>query len=96
MSQWQKPLRTWPAVRFFAVAAGAALALLTAQAPPADARGSHGFGGHGFGRDFGGRGMHGAPFASGSRHGNDTYIKAASDERDRLLNTGIKSICRGC
>jgi hypothetical protein len=24
------------------------------------------------------------------------YIKAASDDRDELLNTQIKSICRGC
>jgi hypothetical protein len=40
--------------------------------------------------------MHGAPFAGDRRHGNDAYVRAASDERDRLLNTRIKSICRGC
>jgi hypothetical protein len=43
-----------------------------------------------------GHGMHGAPFAGDRRHANDTYIKAASEERDRLLNAQIKSICRGC
>jgi hypothetical protein len=37
--------------------------------------------------------MHGAPFAGDRRH---AYIKAASDERDKLLNTKPKSICRGC
>jgi hypothetical protein len=35
-------------------------------------------------------------FAGGHRHGNDEYIKAASEERDKLLNTQIQSICRGC
>jgi hypothetical protein len=30
------------------------------------------------------------------RHGNDAYAKATLDERDRLLTTRIKSICRGC
>ena len=68
---------------------------------PADARGGHGFGGHGFGGHgfgggFGGHGMHGAQFAGDRRHGDDTYIKAASDERDKLLDTKLKSICRGC
>jgi len=70
------------------VAAGLATALLASSAVPADARG-----GHGFGRGMGG---HGAPFAGDRRHANDTYIKAASEERDKLLNTRIKSICRGC
>jgi hypothetical protein len=43
------------------------------------------------------RGAHrGAEFAGGHRHGNNSYIKAASEDRDRLLNTGLKSICRGC
>jgi hypothetical protein len=64
---------------------------------PADARGGHGFGGHGMGRAFGGHGMPGAHSAGGGhRHGNDSYMKAASDDRDKLLNTQIKSICRGC
>jgi hypothetical protein len=40
--------------------------------------------------------MRGSQFAGGHRHGNDEYIKAASEERDKLLNTQIKSICRSC
>jgi hypothetical protein len=79
------------------VAAGLATALLTISTLSADARG-HGFGGHGLGHGLGGHGigMHGAEFAGDRRHGNDTYINAASEERDRLLDKQIKSICRGC
>jgi hypothetical protein len=40
--------------------------------------------------------MRGNQFAGGGRHGNDDYVKAASAERDRLLNTQLKNICRGC
>jgi hypothetical protein len=40
--------------------------------------------------------MHGAGFAADRRHANDSYIKAASEERDKLLDTQIKSICRDC
>jgi len=69
--------------------------LLTIITLPAEARGGHGFEGHGFGHGFGSHGMHGTEFAGG-RHGNDSYAKAASEERDRLLDTQIKSICRGC
>jgi hypothetical protein len=62
--------------------------VLFARALPAEARGGHG---------FGERGTHGSEFAGGRRHGNDNYIKAASDEREKLLNTNkLKSICRGC
>jgi hypothetical protein len=75
------------------VAAGLGLALL---ALPAEARGVHGLGVHGFGHGFGGHGTHGAEFAGGRRHGDDAYARAASEERDRLLDTRIKSICRGC
>jgi hypothetical protein len=75
------------------VAAGLGLAML---ALPAEARGVHGLGGHGFGHGFGGHGMHAAEFAGGRRHGDDAYTRAASEERDRLLDTQIKSICRGC
>jgi hypothetical protein len=70
------------------VAAGLGLAML---ALPAEARGVHGLG-HG----FGGHGMHAAEFAGDRRHGDDAYTRAASEERDRLLDTQIKSICRGC
>lgn len=73
-----------------------AATLVTISTFPADARGGHGFGGHGSRHGFGGRGMHGAEFSGGRRHGNDAYAKAASGEIDRLLNTRIKSICRGC
>ncbi|WP_157860846.1 hypothetical protein [Bradyrhizobium viridifuturi] len=38
----------------------------------------------------------GGGLASDKRHGDDAYTKAASDEEDRLLNTRLKSICRGC
>jgi hypothetical protein len=75
--------------RFAAASLGAAL--LAVSALPADARG-----GHGFDRGFGGRGVHGAGFAADRRHANDAYTRAASDERDKLLDTRIKSICRGC
>ena len=51
---------------------------------PADARGDHGLSGRR------------AEFAGGHRHGNGSYIKAASDEREKLLDTKLKSICRGC
>jgi hypothetical protein len=80
---------------------GAPLAIVTtiltvtlsaAFAVSAEARG----GGQGYGRGFVGHSMHGAHFVGGRRHGNDTYIKAASDERDKLLTTKLKSICRGC
>jgi hypothetical protein len=83
--------RTLPAM-------GTAIMVLTFLATltlPADARGhgfARGFGGHG----FGGHGMHGAPFAGDRRHGDDAYVKAATDENDKLLNSKLKSICRGC
>jgi hypothetical protein len=73
------------------VALGLSLALLAALPLSAQARGGHGFS-HGFAR----HGMHGEQFAGGHRHGNDSYIKAASDEREKLLDTKLKSICRGC
>jgi len=60
---------------------------LTISTPPAAARGGHGLGHHG---------TRGAEFAGGRRRGNDSYVKAASDERERLLDTKLKSICRGC
>ena len=69
----------------------AAMALLTASIPRAVARGGHGMNG-----EFASHGEHSAEFAGGHRHGNDSYIKAASDERDKLLTTKLKSICRGC
>jgi hypothetical protein len=53
-------------------------------------------------RGGGGHGWHGAVSQAeahaggGRRHGNDGYMKAAAAERDKLLNTQLKSICRGC
>ena len=74
-------------------AAGSILILSMTMAAPANARGGHGFhhgsGGHEM-RDGGGS------FASNHRRGNDAYVKAAAEEEDKLLNTKIKSICRGC
>lgn len=78
------------------VAAGLGAAFLAMLTLPAEARGGHGIGGHGMGHGFAGHGMHGAEFASDRRHGNDAYARAASDERDKLLNTQLKSICHGC
>ena len=67
--------------------AAVSLALLAVCTLSAQARGGHG---------FEGRGEHGGQFAGGRRHGNDSYIKAASEEREKLLDTKLKSICRGC
>ncbi|MBR0797386.1 hypothetical protein JQ615_18520 [Bradyrhizobium jicamae] len=73
---------------------GLILAMLAASLPAAGARsGGHGHGGMHM------RHMHGdgaGTFASDKRHGDDPYTKAASEEEDRLLNTRLKSICRGC
>ncbi len=63
------------------------MVVLFAQALPAEARG---------GRGFSERGAHGSEFAGGRRRGNDNYVKAASEEREKLLNSKLKSICRGC
>jgi hypothetical protein len=43
----------------------------------------------------GGAIANGSGFAAGRRHSNDAYVKAASQERDRLLKK-LKDICRGC
>ena len=62
---------------------------------PATARTGHhgGFGGHhGTGRGS----THGGAFASDRRHANGEHVKAAAEEEDRLLDSKVKSICRGC
>ncbi|WP_407175187.1 hypothetical protein [Bradyrhizobium sp. STM 3562] len=77
----------------------AILALSLTSIPAVDARGGHGFGHGGFGHGVhGSHGMggHGAGFSGDQRHANDTYVNAASEEEDKLLDTKIKSICRGC
>lgn len=60
----------------------------------AEARGFHGLG-HGSWHSHGIREDDTSGVAHGRRHGNDTYMKAARDERDKLLSK-LKSICRGC
>ena len=74
---------------------GLLLTLLAAAMPPADARGGHGHGGGLHGMHAGGT-SRGGGFAADKRHADDPYTKAASDEEDRLLNSKLKSICRGC
>jgi hypothetical protein len=84
MIQRPKWLQMSHLARSAAVAVVLAGIFLTVFTLPADARGGHGFSNHD------------AEFAGGRRRGNDNYVKAASDERDKLLNTKLKSICRGC
>jgi hypothetical protein len=40
--------------------------------------------------------MHGGGLAGDQRHANDEYVKAASKEEDKLLDSKIESVCRGC
>jgi hypothetical protein len=65
---------------------------------PAMARGGHGHFGRMHMHGLGGSMAHGAGegIAGGRRHADDAYLRAVSDENDRLLNTKLKSICRGC
>ncbi|HEX7921179.1 MAG TPA: hypothetical protein VF583_09525 [Bradyrhizobium sp.] len=69
---------------------GLLLTLIAAAMAPVDARGGHGHGMHAGGAS------RGDGFAADKRHADDPYTKAASDEEDRLLNSKLKSICRGC
>lgn len=59
---------------------------------PADARGGHGRGMH---LRHGG-GMSGSGLASDRQHADDKYVKQSSEELDKVLDTKIKNICRGC
>jgi hypothetical protein len=88
---WMMQRQQWFEMARLTGIAGVMALLLAASAHQADARGGHAING-----DFAGHGAHGAEFAGGRRHGNDNYIKAASDEREKLLTTKLKSICRGC
>ena len=74
--------------------AGLLLTLLAAAMTPADARGGHGHGGGLHGMHAGG--ARGGGLATDKRHADDPYTRAASEEEDRLLNSKLKSICRGC
>lgn len=85
-------------VKSIAAATGIAALLIGAAVLPAAARG-----GHGLGRHFGGRGLargfHSAgrsSVATDGKRADDPYVKAASDELDKLLDTKMKCICRGC
>ncbi len=82
-------------VKSMAAAAGVAALLV----------GSHGIRGsrHGIGHGFGGYGsvlgVHAAVRTRFATEGRDTdgrYVKAASDQLNRLLDTKMKGICRGC
>ena len=93
------------AMRIAAALAG--IALLIAAAP-ADARGGvfpHGGYSQGFSKGgrslYGGRGWQGAgangagAFTRDQNHAEDPYVKAATEEEERLLKQ-LNSICRGC
>jgi hypothetical protein len=88
MIQRQTWLKLRRAARPVAAAATLAAIFCTALAGPADARGGH--------RGHHHHGMRHARLASDAGPGNETTIKAAAQEGDRLLNTKLKSICRGC
>jgi hypothetical protein len=92
MIQLQKCFGLARAARSAVIAITLGAACLTTLTLSANARGVHGLG-RGFG---GGHGKHGPQLAGDRRHGNDAYTKAVSDERDNLLNSKLKSICRGC
>ncbi len=61
--------------------------ILIAQAAPVCARG-----GGGYSRDN----VSDRHFVGGHGHGGGAHIKEAIEVRDKLLNTKLKSICRGC
>ncbi len=72
------------------------LLALIAALPAAGARDGH-HGRYGSHHDMGrGGATRGGPFAGDQRHANDDYVKAAAEEEDKLLDSKIKSICRGC
>jgi hypothetical protein len=73
-----------------------ALLGLVASLPTADARGhQRGLHGHHGMSGSSGEASRGT-FAGDQRHANDDYVKAAAEEEDKLLDSKIKSICRGC
>jgi hypothetical protein len=61
--------------------------ILIALAAPADARGGGGYGRGTVGDEH---------FVGGHGHRGGAHIKEAIEIRDKLLNTQLKSICRGC
>jgi hypothetical protein len=91
MTQRQKQFWIARTPRCAVFTATLGLVFLATSTFSADARGIHGMG-----REFGSHGTRGPQFSGDQRRGNDAYTKAASDERDKLLTTKLKSICRGC
>ena len=67
------------------------LLLISALSPAAEARSRHkARGAHAH------NGSHMEGDRSAQNRRNDKRLKSAADEADKLLNTRIKSICRGC
>jgi hypothetical protein len=63
--------------------------LLAAASTVADARGGHR---HHAGNQTGST----TGSATGRKAGNDEHLRAASEEIDKVLDSKIKNICRGC
>jgi hypothetical protein len=91
------------AMRITATAVLTIVTVLLVSLPSADARHSHDGFGHGAHGDFGLHGAVGAHarmdragLAGDRQHANDSYVNAANAEEDKLPDTKIKSICRGC
>jgi hypothetical protein len=77
------------------MATAVALASMMVMAAPAEARGGHGLH-HASPAHHAHHGGGGGSLASEPRPANDTYVDAATQEEDKVLDTKIKSICRGC
>lgn len=78
------------------IPAGLAL-VVAAQIPPADARTARhhrGLSSHHYSESDGRRG--GEAIAANRQNATDDYVKAAAQQEDKLLDSQIKSICRGC
>lgn len=78
------------------IPAGLAL-VVAAQLTPVDARaGRHhrGYSSHPYNESGSRRG--GEAIAANRQSATDDYVKAAAQEEDKLLDSKIKSICRGC
>jgi hypothetical protein len=87
ISGFEWPDRDVLSMKFAAIAA--AVMLFAGWAPTAEAHSGR----HRSPQVATGGGIH---LAAGRRHGNDAYIKTASADREKLLNSRLKDICRGC
>jgi hypothetical protein len=85
-------------IRMMGIVAVLALAVAAGFSPAVGRSGRHsGSGGHHHGVvRGGGDGTRGNAVASDERHANDDYVKSAERDEDKLLDSKIKSICRGC